>query len=127
MGRPRIEPHDRITIAIRLPRELHEALVEEAIERDMSVNALLTIAVPAVRSGMCGDHRAQIDAAYLARFDTAWDGQGREDWFKLTGHLYEVWWANDRVGQCPQCGKPIVDHDSAERKRCHDALSGYDR
>jgi len=30
-------------------------------------------------------------------------------------------------GICPNCGEPIIDHDSQERKRCHDAVSGYRR
>lgn len=28
---------------------------------------------------------------------------------------------------CPSCGAPIEDHDSAQRKPCHDAASGFDR
>lgn len=28
---------------------------------------------------------------------------------------------------CPNCGEPIIDHDSEQRKRCHDAVSGYRR
>lgn len=53
------------------------------------------------RSGICDTHRAQIDPEYLARFDAAWDNEGREDWFKMTLHLYGVWWANDRGTPVP--------------------------
>jgi hypothetical protein len=30
-------------------------------------------------------------------------------------------------GICPNCKRPIVEHDADDRKRCHDALSGYRR
>lgn len=30
-------------------------------------------------------------------------------------------------GICPNCQRPIIDHDDAERKACHDAVSGYRR
>lgn len=38
MSRPRVEPRDRISTALRLPRELHEALSVEAEARDVSFN-----------------------------------------------------------------------------------------
>lgn len=53
-------------------------------------------AEPIERSGMCPYHRAVIDPDYLARFDAAWDGVGREDWLKLVGAIHEAWWADDR-------------------------------
>ena len=28
---------------------------------------------------------------------------------------------------CPVCDLPIIEHDDQERKRCHDACSGYIR
>jgi DNA-directed RNA polymerase subunit RPC12/RpoP len=31
------------------------------------------------------------------------------------------------VGVCPNCGGRIAAHSRAERKACHDALSGYTR
>jgi hypothetical protein len=30
-------------------------------------------------------------------------------------------------GICPECDKPIEDHDNDQRKACHDAVSGYRR
>lgn len=34
---------------------------------------------------------------------------------------------SDVPGICPNCGEPIIDHDSDERKTCHDAVSGFRR
>ena len=41
MARPRLYHQDRITTAIRLPRDLHTRLREEAVRRDVSVNLLV--------------------------------------------------------------------------------------
>jgi hypothetical protein len=45
---------------------------------------------------------------------------GRDIFDKLHAH-------NHGLGTCPNCGQPIIDHDSQERKACHDAVSGYGR
>lgn len=42
VGRPRTEPRDRVSTAVRLPRDLHKKLAHEAIDRDVTVNALIT-------------------------------------------------------------------------------------
>lgn len=56
-GRPRREG-DRITTAVRLPRDLHERLAEAAEDRDVSRNRLVTKAL----------------TAYLDRLDADPDG-----------------------------------------------------
>lgn len=32
-----------------------------------------------------------------------------------------------QAGICPNCDRPIIDHDAQERKECHDAVSGFRR
>jgi predicted HicB family RNase H-like nuclease len=44
MGRPRVHG-DRVTTAIRFEKELHERLESAAIERDVSINWLVSRAV----------------------------------------------------------------------------------
>jgi predicted HicB family RNase H-like nuclease len=45
MARPRIHPDDRVTTAIRIPKELHEQLRQAAEERQLSVNYLVVKAL----------------------------------------------------------------------------------
>lgn len=45
MGRPRTEPTGRVSTAIRLRPDLHEALAVAAQERDVSMNFLVNRAV----------------------------------------------------------------------------------
>jgi hypothetical protein len=42
-----------------------------------------------------------------------------------SAELYELY--NKNSGICPMCESPIIDHDDAERKRCHDLASGFIR
>jgi predicted DNA-binding protein len=53
MGRPR-KYDDRVTTAIRLPRDIHERLHELALERDVSVNYLLTRAATTLVDELSG-------------------------------------------------------------------------
>lgn len=45
MARPKVHHEDRVTTAIRLPRELHEKLHEAAADRDLSANFLAVKAI----------------------------------------------------------------------------------
>ncbi len=45
MSRPRTEPYNRVTTAIRLGPDLHARLHAAAAERDLSMNYLVTKAV----------------------------------------------------------------------------------
>lgn len=40
-GRPKEHPEDRVTTAVRIPRDLYKRLKREAVERDSSLNHLL--------------------------------------------------------------------------------------
>lgn len=44
-GRPKEYFEDRVTTAIRLPKELYKRLKHEAIDREVSVNSLIEQAV----------------------------------------------------------------------------------
>ena len=41
MTQPQTNPDDRVTTAIRLPKALYKRLKHEAIDREVSVNALI--------------------------------------------------------------------------------------
>lgn len=41
MSNPKIQTDDRVTTAIRLPKALYKRLKHEAIDREVSVNALI--------------------------------------------------------------------------------------
>lgn len=43
---------DRISTAIRLPKELHDRLQRESIDRELSINALVTRAVEQYLAGL---------------------------------------------------------------------------
>lgn len=45
MARPRVQPKDRLTTAIRFPPDTHVRLVQAASERDLSINFLVNRAV----------------------------------------------------------------------------------
>lgn len=45
MGRPRISDEERIATAVRLPASLRDRLQHAALQRDVSVNYLITKAV----------------------------------------------------------------------------------
>src|SRR5690349_4482180 len=45
MARPKIHPDDRVTTAIRIPKDLHEQLRQAAEERQLSVNYLVVKAL----------------------------------------------------------------------------------
>jgi predicted HicB family RNase H-like nuclease len=45
VARPRISDEPRVTTAVRLPASLHDRLRDCALERDVSVNLLVTKAV----------------------------------------------------------------------------------
>jgi len=47
VARPRISDEPRVTTAVRLPESLHDRLRDCALERDVSVNLLVTRAVEA--------------------------------------------------------------------------------
>lgn len=47
VARPRISDEPRVTTAVRLPASLHDRLRDCALERDVSVNLLVTKAVEA--------------------------------------------------------------------------------
>jgi hypothetical protein len=47
VARPRISDEPRVTTAVRLPASLHDRLRDRALERDVSVNLLVTKAVEA--------------------------------------------------------------------------------
>lgn len=45
MARPRIHPEDRVTTAVRVPKELYDDLRKAANERQLSVNFLVVKAL----------------------------------------------------------------------------------
>jgi predicted HicB family RNase H-like nuclease len=45
MARPKVHQGDRITTAVRIPRELHDRLRQAADDRQVSVNLLLVKAL----------------------------------------------------------------------------------
>lgn len=45
----------------------------------------------------------------------------------VTGHEYDEAFAQTGSGICPNCNNPIEAHAPGQRKRCHDALSGFQR
>jgi len=45
VGRPRVHQEKRVTTAIRIPESLHDRLREAALDRDVSVNLLVTRAL----------------------------------------------------------------------------------
>lgn len=45
MSRPRTEPEGRVSINVRLPRDLYQELHAAADEREVSVNRIVTRAV----------------------------------------------------------------------------------
>lgn len=45
VGRPRVHNESRITTAVRLPESLHERLKAAALDRDVSVNLIVTRAL----------------------------------------------------------------------------------
>lgn len=66
MGRPRIYEEPRVATAIRLPASLRDELQAAAVERDVSVNFLVTRAVldylrrlPSVSDEPSGPRRAE--------------------------------------------------------------------
>jgi predicted HicB family RNase H-like nuclease len=45
MSRPRRNDDDRVATQVRLPRDLHQRLLEAANDRDLSANYLMTRAI----------------------------------------------------------------------------------
>lgn len=73
MGRPRIYEEPRVATAIRLPASLRDELQAAALERDVSVNFLVTRAVhdylrrlPSISDEQRGQRRAGRRAAVKA-------------------------------------------------------------